>query len=123
MIERSQALRILKAAFPTLRDEINGCHGLLHLEFACLERHAQSCIDQNDRAELARCFEVAAQFAAEGTLAIQNAVAVSFLEGLNFADGRSQRSWALELLPPSLQALRSGLREHLETLARQRQKS
>ena len=122
MIDRSEALRILKDAFPSLRGEIGTSYGQLHVEFGCFERHAQRCIDENDRAELARCFAIAAQLATEGSLAIRNAVAVSFLEGLNFADGRSQRSWALDLLPPTLRSMRTDLIKHADALARKRTK-
>ena len=95
----------LRADFPELTDELNDevWRGLLHLETACLTRFVQSAIDRGDRRDVARCFEFARRWWMAGDGVVQNALGVSFIEHLDFNDGKVLRSWAFDLLPLALQ--------------------
>ena len=79
------------------------------LEIACFARYTQLQIDKGNRAELNRCFETARKLLLYGDADVRNAVAVSYLEGLHFVDGRSKRSWALPLMPEPLAEVLSKL--------------
>jgi hypothetical protein len=84
--------------------------GLTTLEIACFARYTQLQIDAENRAELRRCFETARKFFIDGDADVRNAVAVSYVEALNFVDGRARRSWAIALLPAALAEVRASLR-------------
>ena len=94
----------LRDAFPGLVAELDEEDGLLHLETACFARLCQRAIDTGDRVLVRRCFRLARVAAMEGDAGVQNAIGVSFIEHLNFRDGKVQRRWAYDLLPPRLQA-------------------
>ena len=94
---------LIETQFPDvehLRDEDDA--GLVHLEMACFSRYAQDRIDAGDRETVKTIFELARRLLLDGDPAVQNAVTVSFVEHLNFKNGKRQRSWAFELLPPAL---------------------
>lgn len=95
----------LRADFPELTDELNDeCwRGLLHLETACLARLVQSAIDGGDRRRVVRCFEFVRRWWLAADDDVQKALAVSFIENLDFNDGKVHRAWAFDLLPPALQ--------------------
>ena len=97
----------LKGAFPAIRKELadNAIGGLTHLEIAVFTRHTQQQIDQQDAAELDRCFRLAKQLWMDGDSDVRNAVAVSFLEDLHFEDGKRQRRWAVAHLPEPLKSV------------------
>ncbi len=46
--------------------------------------------------------------------AVQNAIILSFLEHLDFQDGKKKRSWAKDLLPPTLREIYCFLEEQDE---------
>ncbi|MCC6738344.1 MAG: hypothetical protein IT452_04815 [Planctomycetia bacterium] len=102
---RSDFLRDVKAEFPLLRDAVNGWGGLLHLEMCEFARLAQAAIDAGDRATLTRTFRNAERHFVTGRPALRNAIAVSFVEHLNFTDGKVRRGWAWEALPAALQVV------------------
>ncbi len=99
---RSRFLRDLKAAFPELRDSVNRWYGLLHLEMAEFRNLVQAAIDSEDAESVKKAFRLAERHFIQGSPNLRNAIAVSFLEDLNFEDGRARRRWAWEILPASL---------------------
>src|SRR5262245_36890698 len=94
--DRSQFLRELKEEFPDLRSSLNREHGLLHLEVHAFHRFAQAAIDGGDVKTVTRCFKLAERFLLYGNGNITNAIGVSFVEHLEFAN---DREWAWKLLP------------------------
>ena len=117
--------RELRQGFPELLAELDDgiSTGLLHLEMAELARFAQDAIAGRDRETISRCFAFAARALETGTPAIQNAVAVSFLEHTVMdADSAAARD-AEAVLPPSLQNELGALREHWAELARRSESS
>lgn len=91
----------LVAEFPDMKHDLldETWSGLLHPQMGCFARYAQDAIDGGDRGTVRRCFELAEHFLREGNADVQNAVAVSFLEHLNFEDRERARAWARDLLP------------------------
>jgi len=91
----------MRIEFPDLVDELDDetwC-GLLHVETGCFARYTMTALDSGDRPKVKRCFDFARHAWMNGD---QNALGVSYLEHLNFADGKAPRSWAFALLAPPL---------------------
>ena len=101
-IHRSVMLQELKAAFPELGEAVNQSDGLLHFGIGEFRRLTQSFIDTKNKKELVRSYHLAARFLIFGDRKVSNAIALSYLEDLNFRDGRVSRAWAHDLLPTTL---------------------
>jgi hypothetical protein len=101
-LHRSEFLAELKAAFPSIRDDLNAGYGLLHLETAVFRRFTQQAIDNQEKDVVARCFAIAEKYYAMGNGKLQNAIGVSYVEDLVFADQQTARQWAWSLLPALL---------------------
>jgi hypothetical protein len=72
-------------------------------------RFTRSAVDHGHRALVRRCFHVADQAAVRGDDELQNAIAVAYLEHLNFQDGKVHREWAFDLLTERLKAFAADL--------------
>ncbi len=102
-LERSQLLKEIKEAFPDLRHAINQEFGLLHLEVGVFYCFTQQLIDEGKKESVIKAFEIADRFNRLGNKKIQNAIDVSYVEGLEFKNtGKNTRNWAWKLLPQSL---------------------
>ena len=103
-LDRARMVEILLEAFPAIEPDLlsDSWSELLHPQMGCFAKYAQRQIDEGERAAVQRCFELADRFFRDGTSDVRNAVVVSFLEHLNFTDGKRARSWASPLLPPRL---------------------
>ena len=104
-------MRLLKAEFSELAHELDSPElaGLLHIQFGCLARLTRRAVDDGDRALVAKSLDFARRAALHGDDDVTNAVGVSFLEHLNFADGSIRRRWAFRLLSPSLREIADSL--------------
>jgi hypothetical protein len=109
-LHRSEFLAELKAAFPSIAEDLNAEHGLLHLETAVFRRFTQHAIDNGDRDVVVKCFSIAEKYYAMGNGKLQNALGVSYVEDLVFLDQRTPRQWAWVLLPTSLKTAYEVLR-------------
>ncbi len=101
-LHRSQFLKELRTAFPRLRNDLNQEDGLLHLEIGVFMRFVQTLIDTGDQDALVTALRIADRFLQNGNGQMVNALTVSFLEHLNFEDGKVPRRWAWECMPPAL---------------------
>jgi len=110
----------LKDEFPVIIEELEdeAWTGLLHFEVSCLARHTQQQIDEGNKKELTRCFESARQFMLYGDEKVKNAMYVSYLEHLDFRDGRHRRQWAMKLMPQPLAKGYREIHEYLDTLGK-----
>ena len=61
-------------------------------------------MDSGDRTRMLKCFDFARRAWMDCDPDVQNALGVSYLEHLNFDDGKVPRVWAFALLAPPLQA-------------------
>ena len=103
VINRKQLVPRLHQEFPEISADLNDemWAGLLHLEVACFTQYTQEQIDSEDEPKLVRCFEVASEFLLNGDANVKNAMYVSYLEHLNFQDGKRKRQWAKEHMSPA----------------------
>ncbi len=101
----------LSREFPDIAEELDDetCQDLLYVQTGVFARYTQTAIDHGDRGLTARCFLAADRAAAGGDDAVRNAIGVSFLEHLNFQDGKVRREWAFDLLSERLKADAAGL--------------
>ena len=63
---------------------------------------AQRVIDESDRETWRQVTEVFLDLWRDCTPDVQNALNVSFLEHLNFVDGKKARSWAYQVMPATM---------------------
>lgn len=110
-LHRSEFLRRLVAAFPALREAMRGEHTGLHTEMSVFREFTQQAIDAGDAPLVARCFAFASESLSYANSALRNALAVSYLEDLNF--GGPKRAFAERLLPEPLNALRASVLGYL----------
>jgi hypothetical protein len=115
-LHRSDFIKEVKVVFPEIRKDINQSDGLLHPEMSVFADLAQSFIDNEDKENLLKCFQIADKYLKEGTKKLVNAIAVSFLEHLNFDDGRASRSWAFDIMTPALKQEHKAVMEYLYKL-------
>ena len=66
--------------------------------------HVQELIDGGETSQVITAFQLAERHFLNGNSDLINAVAVSFLEHLNFANGKQKRKWAYDLLPKSMRS-------------------
>ena len=109
-LNREDVVGTLLREYPAIADDLQDetWAGLLHLEIACFARHTQKQIDSGNKSELVRCYSTARHFLMNGDPEVTNALYVSYLEHIDFHDGKNMRSWAKALLP---EPLATGYRE------------
>jgi hypothetical protein len=96
---RSDFLKEAKLLFPELRDELNRQYGLLHLEMHVFGDFVKRKIDDEDKDVVIKAFQFTERMLKEGNPDLVSAVAVSFLEHLDFDDGKISKGWAMDLMP------------------------
>ena len=104
-IDRSRFLHEVKARWPELREPINAEQGLLHLAMAVVRRFAQGLIDGGRERGLAECYAFIDSCYRDGNAGLRNAIDVSFVEDLSFAEGKRSRRRGFDLLPATLRQL------------------
>lgn len=98
LLHRSLLMARLKSEFPELRRQLNQWDGLLHLEVGAWAQFTQTAIQQGFAETVKTCFGIAHEYYVGGNGKMQNAIAVSFLEGLDLR----QDEWAWKLLTREL---------------------
>jgi hypothetical protein len=118
MISHSQFIELLLAEFPELTSEVQyeTWAGLLHLETACFARRTQKAIDNREVEYLRRCFDFATRIFQDADEEVKNAMNVSYLENLNFTDGKADRSWAFDKMSPPLKQGWIAMQKYLDDL-------
>lgn len=101
MYDNKTSIEYIESRFPelgeALHDEI--IDGLLHPQLGEFSRLAQSVIDESSKAGWSKVTTVFMQLWSDCTPEVKNALNVSFLEHLNFTDGKRARSWAYREMP------------------------
>jgi hypothetical protein len=103
-VNSGELMAALRVEFPELVDELDEPSGvgLLHLETACLARATEAAMSRGDRATVRTHFEFVHRAWVAGDDEVQNALAVSYFENLDFRDEQSSRSWAIPEIPEVL---------------------
>jgi hypothetical protein len=116
-IDRDRFIALLTERFPEVAAEIDDCsQGLLHLEMATLARATQAAIDNQDRDTVRRHFHFIDEVFQDAAPDVENAVNVSYLEGLRFEGRKAGPTRARELLTPPLRQALVDLEDYLARL-------
>ena len=113
-VDEPELRRLLLDHFPELANEIEDDSGLVHLEMSALERLANRSIKSGDISTLKRTYEFVGNMArhlSEVHPDVVNAIHVSFLEGLHFAN-KNHGEKAKALLPAVLLKMWNAQMDH-----------
>ena len=104
MITGVDALKKIESEFPEIAGELHEetIEGLLHCQIGEFSRFAQTKIDKQDRESFQRVCQLFVELFADAEPQLENALNVSFLEHLNYADGDISRSWGYRLMPAKM---------------------
>jgi hypothetical protein len=102
MYTHRDAIDLIERTFPPLKDELHDevAEGLLHLQVAAFSRLAQRAIDDGDNQGWTHVTSTFMELWRDCDGAVKNALYVSFLEHLDFKDGKKQRHWAFLAMSP-----------------------
>lgn len=104
-MHRSEFLKVLKEAFPSLIDDLNRQEGLLHFEVKVFRDFTQRAIFDGDLELFSLCISIAERAYVQGNSKLKNAIDVSFVEELEFGDNTDKYQWAWDALPSVLKDL------------------
>ena len=114
---RKHFIRTLTGRFPEVVAAIDECaRGLLHCEMGTFARATQATLDRGDFVTARAHFECAESLLRVAGPALANALAVSYLENIEFDKHYGRAFPAREMLPPALQDELVELEEHLRKL-------
>lgn len=88
--------------FPELRDGLEACGHLPHLEVGELAAFTQAAKGRGDLVTYERCLKLVDRLFAEADAELAGALRVSYLEHLDFEGSRGRAAW--QLVPPRLQS-------------------
>ena len=114
---RKHFIRSLTGRFPEVTAAIPECsRGLLHCEMGTFAGATQAALDGSDFATALAHFAFAEELWRVAGPALENALAVSYLEHIDFDKKYSRSAPARDMLPPGLRAGLAELEEHLHRL-------
>jgi hypothetical protein len=116
MISGTEALDLIEKEFPEISEELREDEGLLHLQIGEFSHLAQSFIDGAKTNEFKRVCELFVKLFPSASSELENALNVSFLEHLNFTDGKKERSWAYTAMPPLMRKAWDEMEEYNDNL-------
>ena len=101
MYDSQTSIKYIESRFPELTEQLQDelWDGILHLQISVFARLAQKAIDDGDSSKWQKISHTFLDLWRNCTPEVQNAFNVSFLENLNFNDGKKQRSWAYNSMP------------------------
>ena len=102
MISGTDAIDQIEKAFPEISEEIREDEGLLHLQIGEFSHLAQAFIDNENTISFSKMCELFESLFNSASPELENALNVSFLEHLNFKDGKKNRKWAYNAMPPKM---------------------
>jgi hypothetical protein len=104
MISKNIAIEKIEKAFPEIADELHDeiIEGLIHLQIAEFSHLAQLFIDHSERDAFGAICRLFIELYEQGESDLVNALNVSFLEHLNFKDGKVNRRWAYQEMPAKM---------------------
>ena len=105
MYHHHDAIQLIEDRFPDLADELHDeiDDDLLHLQMAVFSRFAQTVIDFGDKATWQQVTAAFMDLWQDCDADVRNALNVSFLEHINFQDGKRSREWAFSAMPKAMQ--------------------
>ncbi len=114
MYDTETTIEYIEMQFPHLQDELHDetWDGLLHPQIAAFSRWAQSIVDIADRNAWSEITKVFMVIWSDCSPEVENALNVSFLEHLHFADGKVSRSWAYKEMPHAMRQAWNEMEEY-----------
>jgi hypothetical protein len=114
MYDSNRIIQYIESVFPHLTAELRDdlVNGLLHCQIAVLSRYAQDVIDRGDEKSWRQITQLFAEIWRQCDPDVTNALNVSFLESLNFTDGRKKRSWAYAAMPAQMKTAWDAMEEY-----------
>lgn len=114
MISKAKAIDKIEKEFPHIAEELHDetWDGLIHLQISVFSRLAQSAIDSGDEPTFQRVGRLFLELFETGEPELVNALNVSFLEHLNFIDGKKDRSWAYKQMSKKMRLAFDTMGEH-----------
>ena len=114
MITKAESVDKIEKEFPHIAEELHDetWDGLIHLQISVLSRLAQSAIDSGDEPTFQRVCRLFLELFENGEPELVNALNVSFLEHLNFVDGRKERNWAYKQMSKKMRLAFDTMDEH-----------
>ena len=114
---RKHFIRSLSGRFPEIVASIDLCsRGLLHCEMGTFARATQEALNRGDFMTAQAHLNFAEELWRVAGPALENALAVSYLEYIDFDKMYGRSASAREMLPPGLRSGLSALEEHLRRL-------
>lgn len=104
MHDHATAIALIESRFPALAADLHDeiVEGLFHPQLAEFSRYAQSVIDSGDLDTWGLITGTFMDLWLSCNAALQNALNVSFLEHLDFSEGRIQRQRAFSTMPGAM---------------------
>ncbi len=101
MIKSKEAIEKIEKEFPELSDELHDeiNDGLLHLQISEFSHLTQKAIDNGNEIIFKKVCSMFCELFTAGEPELVNALNVSFLEHLNFKNGKKNRNWAYKAMP------------------------
>jgi len=109
--DKTTSIKYVGAKLPHLVAELHDdtWEGLLHVQMGVFSDWAQNSIDAGDEAAWKQITEVFMDLWRDCTPDVINALNVSFLEHLDFADDIKRRSWAYKAMPQEMRKAWDGM--------------
>lgn len=100
----TSAVSLIESRFPSLSEEIHDelSEGLLHCQMGVFSRLAQDFIDEEDKENWSLVTSTFIEIWNSCDAEVTNALNVSFLEHLNFKNGKKKRDWAYGYMPEKM---------------------
>jgi hypothetical protein len=114
MHSHADFLRALLAELPQLREAMEVCDGLPHIEMGAFARFTQKAKGEGDWDTYGRAVRLAAKLLPDADEDLRNELHVSYLEHLDFEGPRGPTAWPL--LPANLQRAWHDIIEYNERL-------
>lgn len=116
MYNNESSIKLIESSFPELTPELNDLEDMVHLQFGEFARFAQNAIDESNKPQWIKITKVFMIIWKDCSPYIKNALSVSFLEHLNFTDGKNRRSWAYREMPIDMRMAWDEIEEYMSQL-------
>ena len=116
-ISEEDAIKMILDEFPELSKEMNNEQGNFYYQIgSILGNFTQDAIDNGDKVKFKRICELFRKIFMNASSSVKNALYVSYLEDLNFQDGKKDRQWALAEMPKIMLEAYNEIMNYLENL-------
>jgi len=114
MYDKHTSIEYIESQLPDLAEQLHDeiIDGLLHPQMGAFSHLAQDAIDESNKTQWAKVTNVFINIWNDCSPEVKNALNVSFLEHLNFTDGKCNRSWAYKEMPSVMRTAWDEMKEY-----------